>query len=151
MSTFMLFLVYSLNDELEGLASEFEEMYVGVGASRIRKLFKEAKEHVYLMQTRQSLQAPCIIFIDELDAIGGRRTEYGNNYSRMTINQLLTEIGGFKGSQGILVVGATNLKSVLDPALLRPGRFDLEIEGISPSYEFIDQLACRIRKEEKKF
>ncbi|WP_349401694.1 ATP-dependent Zn protease [Candidatus Phytoplasma solani] len=96
--------------------SEFVEMYVGVGASRIRKLFQEAKQN-----------APCILFIDEIDVLGGKR---GGNFSGgsrekdQTLNQLLTEMDGFTQSKGIIIVGATNRADILDPALLRPGRFD---------------------------
>ena len=96
--------------------SEFDEMYVGMGAKRVRELFKNAREN-----------APCIVFIDELDAVGGRRDSFRGSNSRQTINQLLNEIGGFRGDEGVLILGATNLKKVLDPALVRAGRFDLEI------------------------
>nr|CCH80613.1 ATP-dependent Zn protease [Candidatus Phytoplasma mali]CCH80616.1 ATP-dependent Zn protease [Candidatus Phytoplasma mali] len=96
--------------------SEFVEMYVGVGASRVRTLFKEAK-----------LNAPCVLFIDEIDALGGKRNVSGHGSSQekdQTLNQLLTEMDGFTKSQGIIVVAATNRVDILDPALLRPGRFD---------------------------
>lgn len=95
-------------------ASDFIEMYVGVGAKRVRELFAEAKKNT-----------PCIIFIDELDAIGGKRGEVGNGNTeyRQTLNALLTEMSGFKSSEGILVIGATNRIEDLDSALLRPGRF----------------------------
>ncbi|MGA0447993.1 MAG: ATP-dependent zinc metalloprotease FtsH [Candidatus Phytoplasma pyri] len=96
--------------------SEFIEMYVGVGASRVRTLFKEAK-----------LNAPCVLFIDEIDALGGKRNVSGHGSSQekdQTLNQLLTEMDGFTKSQGIIVVAATNRVDILDPALLRPGRFD---------------------------
>lgn len=98
--------------------SDFVEMYVGVGASRVRDLFKQAQEH-----------APCIIFIDEIDAIGKRRdTAYGGNDEReQTLNQLLSEMDGFDTSKGILILAATNRPEVLDQALLRPGRFDRRI------------------------
>ena len=92
--------------------SEFDEMC----AKRVRELFKKAREN-----------APCIVFIDELDAVGGRRDSFRGSNSRQTINQLLNEIGGFRGDEGVLILGATNLKKVLDPALVRAGRFDLEI------------------------
>jgi len=109
---------------LYAAGSQFDEMYVGVGAKRIRKLFEEAREN-----------APCIIFIDEIDAVGGKRKTGGNtsDYSRMTINQLLQEMDGFKTNDDIIVIGATNLKAVLDPALLRPGRFDLVIDVPTPN------------------
>ena len=98
--------------------SDFVEMFVGVGASRVRDLFKQATQ-----------TAPCIIFIDEIDAIGKTRdTRYGGNDEReQTLNQLLSEMDGFDASKGIMVMGATNRPEILDPALLRPGRFDRRI------------------------
>ncbi|XP_061522667.1 LOW QUALITY PROTEIN: ATP-dependent zinc metalloprotease YME1L1-like [Phycodurus eques] len=97
--------------------SEFDEMFVGVGASRIRNLFKEAKEN-----------APCVIFIDELDSVGGKRIESPMHpYSRQTINQLLAEMDGFKPNEGVIVIGATNFAEALDNALVRPGRFDMQV------------------------
>jgi len=99
--------------------SDFVEMFVGVGASRVRDLFDEAKKN-----------APCIIFIDEIDAIGKSRNVggYGGNDEReQTLNQLLSEMDGFDSSKGILILGATNRPEVLDPALLRPGRFDRRV------------------------
>ncbi|XP_019958770.2 ATP-dependent zinc metalloprotease YME1L1 isoform X2 [Paralichthys olivaceus] len=97
--------------------SEFDEMFVGVGAGRIRNLFKEAKAN-----------APCVIFIDELDSVGGKRIESPMHpYSRQTINQLLAEMDGFKPNEGVIVIGATNFAEALDNALVRPGRFDLQV------------------------
>lgn len=97
--------------------SEFDEMFVGVGASRIRNLFKEAKAN-----------APCVIFIDELDSVGGKRIESPMHpYSRQTINQLLAEMDGFKPNEGVIVIGATNFAEALDNALVRPGRFDMQV------------------------
>jgi len=100
-------------------ASEFVELFVGVGASRVRDLFEKAKA-----------KAPCIIFIDEIDAVGRQRGAGmggGNDEREQTINQLLTEMDGFEGNTGIIVVAATNRADILDPALLRPGRFDRQV------------------------
>ena len=99
--------------------SDFVEMFVGVGASRVRDLFSEAKKN-----------APCIIFIDEIDAVGRRRGAGlggGNDEREQTLNQLLVEMDGFEGNLGIIILAATNRPDVLDPALLRPGRFDRQI------------------------
>ena len=99
--------------------SEFVELYVGVGASRVRDLFDRAKR-----------QAPCIIFIDELDAIGksrGSNPNGGNDEREQTLNQLLTEMDGFDGNEGVILIAATNRPEILDPALRRPGRFDRQV------------------------
>uniref|UniRef100_K3W9Y9 AAA+ ATPase domain-containing protein n=1 Tax=Globisporangium ultimum (strain ATCC 200006 / CBS 805.95 / DAOM BR144) TaxID=431595 RepID=K3W9Y9_GLOUD len=101
--------------------SEFEEMYVGVGARRVRDLFEAAKR-----------KAPCIIFIDEIDAIGGTRKMKEQQAMKMTLNQLLVEMDGFDQNKGIIVIGATNFPDVLDNALIRPGRFDRHVTVALP-------------------
>ena len=108
-------------------ASEFVELFVGVGASRVRDLFKKAKE-----------KSPCIIFIDEIDSIGRQRGAGiggGNDEREQTLNQLLTELDGFADNSGVIVIAATNRPDILDSALLRPGRFDRKIEVLLPNLE----------------
>ncbi len=104
--------------------SDFVEMFVGVGASRVRDMFEQAKRN-----------APCIVFIDEIDAVGRSRgigIGGGNDEREQTLNQLLVEMDGFEGNDGVIIIAATNRPDVLDPALLRPGRFDRQIEVPSP-------------------
>ena len=107
--------------------SDFVEMFVGVGASRVREMFAEARK-----------QAPCIIFIDEIDAVGRHRgvgTSGGHEEREQTLNQLLVEMDGFEGDEGIIIIAATNRPDVLDKALLRPGRFDRQIEVPYPDIQ----------------
>jgi cell division protease FtsH len=112
--------------------SDFVEMFVGVGASRVRDMFEQAKKH-----------APCIIFIDEIDAVGRHRGAGlggGHDEREQTLNQLLVEMDGFEGSEGVIVVAATNRPDVLDPALLRPGRFDRQVVVPLPDIRGREQI-----------
>ncbi|MCW8934336.1 MAG: ATP-dependent zinc metalloprotease FtsH [Gammaproteobacteria bacterium] len=112
--------------------SDFVEMFVGVGASRVRDMFEQAKKH-----------APCIIFIDEIDAVGRHRgagVGGGHDEREQTLNQLLVEMDGFEGSEGVIVIAATNRPDVLDPALLRPGRFDRQVVVPLPDVRGREQI-----------
>jgi len=112
--------------------SDFVEMFVGVGASRVRDMFEQAKKH-----------APCIIFIDEIDAVGRQRGAGlggGNDEREQTLNQMLVEMDGFEGTEGIIVIAATNRPDVLDPALLRPGRFDRQVTVPLPDVRGREQI-----------
>ena len=119
--------------------SDFVEMFVGVGASRVRDMFEQAKKH-----------APCIIFIDEIDAVGRQRGAGlggGNDEREQTLNQMLVEMDGFEGTEGIIVIAATNRPDVLDPALLRPGRFDRQVTVPLPDIRGREQgLQVHMRK-----
>ena len=124
--------------------SEFVQMFVGLGAARVRDLFKQAAQ-----------KAPCIIFIDEIDAIGKTRegAYYSNDEREQTLNQLLTEMDGFDSSKGVVILGATNRPEVLDPALLRPGRFDrrieVEIPDVAGRQAILEVHAKKIRLSDK--
>ncbi|MDB6096234.1 MAG: hflB [Francisellaceae bacterium] len=112
--------------------SDFVEMFVGVGASRVRDMFEQAKKH-----------APCIIFIDEIDAVGRHRGAGlggGHDEREQTLNQLLVEMDGFEGNEGVIVIAATNRPDVLDPALLRPGRFDRQVSVDLPDIRGREQI-----------
>lgn len=122
--------------------SDFVEMYVGVGASRVRDLFKDAKEN-----------SPCIIFIDEIDAVGRQRGAGiggGHDEREQTLNQLLVEMDGFNVNQGIIIMAATNRPDVLDPALLRPGRFDRQITISNPDVKGREAI-LKVHAKNKKF
>ena len=112
--------------------SDFVEMFVGVGASRVRDMFEQAKKN-----------APCIIFIDEIDAVGRQRGAGlggGHDEREQTLNQLLVEMDGFEGNEGVIVIAATNRPDVLDPALLRPGRFDRQVHVPLPDIRGREQI-----------
>ena len=115
--------------------SDFVEMFVGVGASRVRDMFEQAKKN-----------APCIIFIDEIDAVGRHRGAGlggGNDEREQTLNQMLVEMDGFEANEGIIVIAATNRPDVLDPALLRPGRFDRQVVVPNPDVNGREKIcAC---------
>lgn len=122
--------------------SEFVEMFVGVGAGRVRDMFKKAKQ-----------SAPCIIFIDEIDAVGRQRgTGMGGGHDEreQTLNQLLVEMDGFSGNEGIIVLAATNRADVLDPALLRPGRFDRQIQVSNPDKRARSEI-LKVHARNKRF
>jgi cell division protease FtsH len=117
---------------IQSSAAEFIELFVGVGASRVRDIFKQAKE-----------KAPCIVFIDEIDAIGRQRGSGmggGNDEREQTLNQILTEMDGFEGNSGVIVVAATNRSDILDNALLRPGRFDRRVQVDLPDVKGREQI-----------
>ena len=122
--------------------SEFVEMFVGVGAGRVRDLFKKAKK-----------KAPCVIFIDEIDAVGRQRGAGlggGNDEREQTLNQILVEMDGFEPASAVIVIGATNRPDVLDPALLRPGRFDRQVTVTAPDREEREQI-LKVHSKNKKF
>lgn len=122
--------------------SEFVEMFVGVGAGRVRDMFKKAKEN-----------APCIIFIDEIDAVGRQRgtgVGGGHDEREQTLNQLLVEMDGFEGNEGVIILAATNRADVLDPALLRPGRFDRQIRVSNPDKRARSQI-LKVHARNKRF
>ena len=109
--------------------SEFEEMFVGVGARRVRDLFKAAKQ-----------AAPCIVFIDEIDAVGSARNPKDQQNTRMTLNKLLTELDGFRKNEGVIVLAATNTPETLDKAMVRPGRFDRTVAVPNPDVDGRKQI-----------
>ncbi|KAK7092223.1 ATP-dependent zinc metalloprotease YME1L-like [Littorina saxatilis] len=121
--------------------SEFDEVFVGTGAKRVRQLFSAAKQ-----------RSPCVIFIDEIDSVGAKRTSSQiHPYANQTINQLLSEMDGFSQNEGVIVLGATNRRDNLDQALLRPGRFDVEVRVFPPDLkgrkEIIEHYVTKIKKD----
>ncbi|CAK9074545.1 unnamed protein product [Durusdinium trenchii] len=126
---------------IQSSASEYIELFVGVGASRVRDIFKQAKE-----------KAPCIVFIDEIDAIGRQRGAGmggGNDEREQTLNQILTEMDGFEGNSGVIVVAATNRSDILDSALLRPGRFDRRVQVALPDVQGREEI-LKVHVKNKK-
>ncbi len=119
--------------------SDFVEMFVGVGASRVRDMFEQAKKN-----------APCIVFIDEIDAVGRHRGHglgNSNDEREQTLNQLLVEMDGFEANEGIIIIAATNRPDVLDPALLRPGRFDRQVVVPIPDIDGREKILARAHEE----
>ena len=118
--------------------ADFEEMYVGVGAKRVRELFEAARK-----------VKPAIVFIDEIDTVGGKRNDFDNPKARASLNQILTELDGFQESTGVIIIAATNFAEKLDPALLRPGRFDRHVTVSAPDIKgrkaILDLYASKIK------
>jgi len=123
--------------------SEFDEMFVGVGASRVRELFRKARE-----------KAPSIIFLDEIDSVAGKRRAMDAGHARDTINQVLAEMDGFKQSDNVIVIGATNFEKSIDPAIKRPGRFDkiihVPLPDIRGREQIFEHYIKKIKFDDKK-